>query len=201
MTIDKNKFTKLKLFIDLDKELAYINEMNKRGWKLVYIKGGCLYTFVKTQPDEYFTIQYSESTENISQITTFAAQCGYENIPHTMDGFGDLLYLTGKKDEVSQKFVTDINAQIESHKRIHKKMFSITVINVITSIILLFAILLDLFVGYLAGFPPVSIYSTVFCLIIFLCSLPMDIRIGLIAKNTKKKIVCLESDSLIYESN
>ena len=97
MSKTKDTITKLKLFLDLDKEIEYINKMNRNGWKLVYIKGGCLYTFVKTEPDEYFTVLYCEKKENISQISTFAAQCGYENIPHTMDGLGDLLYLTGKK--------------------------------------------------------------------------------------------------------
>ena len=52
---DKDKITQCRFYFDLEKELKYINEMNKKGYKLVYIKSGCLYTFVKpnlmnTQP-------------------------------------------------------------------------------------------------------------------------------------------------------
>ena len=55
---DKNTITQFKMYYNLDKELEYINEMNRQGWKLVYIKCGCFYSFVKTQPDEYFTTIY-----------------------------------------------------------------------------------------------------------------------------------------------
>lgn len=58
-------------------------------------------------PDEYITVMYAESKENISGVTAFAAQCGYETIPHTMDGFGEIMYLTGKKSEVSKDFVNE----------------------------------------------------------------------------------------------
>ena len=50
---NKEMMKKTKLFFSLEKELNYINEMNKEGWKLVYIKGGCVYHFEKTEPDEY----------------------------------------------------------------------------------------------------------------------------------------------------
>ena len=49
---NKEMMKKTKLFFSLEKELNYINEMNKEGWKLVYIKGGCVYHFEKTEPDE-----------------------------------------------------------------------------------------------------------------------------------------------------
>ena len=121
MSKNKNQITVFKAFIDLDKEVAYINEMNKKGWKLVYIKGGCYYTFVKTEPGEYVTMLYADKKENLSSVTAFAAQCGYECVPHTMDGFGEMIYFTGKKSEVSEEFVTDNKARLESLKTIYKK--------------------------------------------------------------------------------
>ena len=106
--MDNVNIKKFKLFFSLDKELEFINKMNKEGWKLVYIKGGCLYIFEKTEPDEYFTILHATAKEKVLEISSFAAQCGYQAIPHTMDGFGDILYLTGKKAEVSPEFVCEI---------------------------------------------------------------------------------------------
>lgn len=66
MAKDKNKITVFKSYFSLEKELEYINEMNKKGWKLVYIKGGCFYTFVRTQPDEYVTIMHGVKKEEVS---------------------------------------------------------------------------------------------------------------------------------------
>ncbi|MBQ9375545.1 MAG: DUF2812 domain-containing protein, partial [Ruminococcus sp.] len=108
----KDKITKFKLFFDFEKEIEYINKMNKEGWKLVYIKAGCLFTFVIAYPDEYVTILHADKKENLSSVAAFAAQCGYESIPHTMDGVGDVIYLTGKKDEVSADFLSDNESKL-----------------------------------------------------------------------------------------
>lgn len=119
---------KVKSFFDVDKELEYINQMNKKGWKLVYIKLGCFYTFVKTEPDEYTTIIYSDEKQNIASITAFAAQCGYESIPHTNDGMGELVYFTGKKSVVSNEFVSESKEKESVYKRIYKKYRILTYI-------------------------------------------------------------------------
>lgn len=129
--------TKLKFFIDFDKELAYISEMNKNGWKLVYIKWGCFYTFTKTEPYEYITILHFEDKEKISGLTAFAAQCGYETIPHTMDGLGETLYFTGKKSEVSEDFVNDIETKIHAQKKIFKKFFVLNCVLILLNLILI----------------------------------------------------------------
>ena len=76
---NKEMMKKTKLFFSLEKELNYINEMNKEGWKLVYIKGGCVYHFEKTEPDEYFTILHAATKEKVMEISAFAAQCGYQS--------------------------------------------------------------------------------------------------------------------------
>ena len=168
MSKGKNKITKLKLFLDLDKELEYINEMNKEGWKLVYIKGGILYTFVKTQPDEYFTVTYTVEKEEVSKITTFAAQCGYESIPHTMDVFGDMLYLTGKKNEVSQDFVSDRDAQIDSYRRNYKKLFILTILNVAVTALMLGETIFGIHLVILSEFDPVSLGFLIFIALLFI---------------------------------
>lgn len=199
MSKEKNKITKLKLFLDLDKELEYINEMNKQGWKLVYLKGGILYTFVKTQPDEYFTVTYAVAKEEVSRITTFAAQCGYESIPHTMDGFGDMLYLTGKKNEVSQDFVSDREAQADSYKRIYKKLFVMTLINVIITAFMVLETITSTVLICLYGYDPVMLGLLIFIASFSVLDSSIDIVMGLITRRLKKKIKLLETEAVIYE--
>lgn len=200
MSKTENIITKLKLFLDLDKEIEYINDMNTKGWKLVYIKGGCLYTFVKTEPDNYFTVLYCDKKENISQISTFAAQCGYESIPHTMDGFGDILYLTGKKSEVSEEFVSDISSQIECFKKICKKL---SIMTIFIAICTLFMVLETAFwVANMILFPE-DIF-TIVCFIAFfgifsLFYIPITTNMIRICCNYKKKINLLSSELTIYE--
>lgn len=43
MKRENNTITKFKTIFDPDKEIAYINEMNAQGWKLVFIKWGMYY--------------------------------------------------------------------------------------------------------------------------------------------------------------
>lgn len=149
MSKSKNQITRLKLFFDVDKDLEYINQMNKKGWKLVYIKLGCFYTFVKTEPDEYTTIIYSDEKQNIASITAFAAQCGYESIPHTNDGMGELVYFTGKKSVVSNEFVSESKEKASVYKRIYKKYLVYTGL----SYGILLILLAELFyTWYLCGF-------------------------------------------------
>lgn len=200
MSKTKDTITKLKLFLDFDKEIEYINKMNRNGWKLVYIKGGCLYTFVKTEPDEYFTVLYCEKKENISQISTFAAQCGYENIPHTMDGLGDLLYLTGKKNEISEEFVSDISTLIEINTKIKKKFSLMTIILAVVNVLLILES--AFFIADMFLFPediyytiPTAIFITVFAAIYS----PITIVMMRICGKYKNKIKKLEAELTIYE--
>lgn len=200
MSKNNDKITKFKFFLDLDKEVEYINKMNKEGWKLVYIKGGCFYTFVKTAPDEYITVIHAESKEKISEVTTFAAQCGYENIPHTMDGFGDIMYLTGKKNEVSDEFASDYEEQVNVIERIRKKFIVISVIHAVLDVLLLLeAVAINAFVFFPefdASIIPFALGFDIFCLIYLILSF---ILLS-IQRKYKKKIKALKSDSMIYES-
>lgn len=197
---DNNTITEFKLYFDLDKELAYINEMNQKGWKLVYIKGGCFYTFVKTAPDEYITIMHTETKQRLSEVTAFAAQCGYESIPHTMDGFGEVMYLTGKKSEVSAEFISDIPQQVESQKRLCKKFFILTVIYYILLAILLLESAVCYAVPLLAGETnPFFVGICVFFFLLTLVFLCMTVSITLITVKMKKKLKTLRAESAIYE--
>ncbi len=200
---NENKITQLKMYFDLDKEIEYINSMNKKGWKLVYVKLGCLYTFIKSKPDEYVTMYYAEQKENISKIQAFAAQCGYESIPHSNDGFGDLLYLTGRKSEISDEFVCDIDSQIASSERIHKKFRILSIVYIVIDIIMwletCFFLITAHFIsnsGEDAGF--VIGFTAVITVITVLLS-AMTINVVKIVCKVKKRIEKLMADKAIYE--
>lgn len=199
---DENQITQFRLYFDLDKEIAYINSMNKKGWKLVYIKLGCLYTFIKSEPDEYVTMYYAEKKEDISKTQAFAAQCGYESIPHSSDGFGDLLYLTGKKSEISDEFVSDIDGRLASSERIYKKFHIISIVYIILDIFLALESCFFFLISWLFSdakdssvFGGIGIVLLVFTVLY----LVLSVNVIKITKSIKRQIKKLRADKLIYE--
>lgn len=205
----KDKITRLKCYFDIDKEMKYINKMNREGWKLVYVMGGCFYTFVRTQPDEYITILHADKKENLANVAAFAARCGYENVPHTMDGFGDVMYLTGKKSEVSDDFVTDNESKITVNKIVLKKFRIFTVMFAILTALAV-AVVVDNWYHYYTSiliyclrynYAPSAFYTTFalidgLMLIICLISLSILFKITHRIKNRIKK---LKEELSIYE--
>ncbi|MBQ6570616.1 MAG: DUF2812 domain-containing protein [Clostridia bacterium] len=193
----KNKIRKFKFFLDFDKELEYLREMNKKGWKLVYIGGGMGYTFVKTEPDEYITLVYADKKEKISEMSAFAAQCGYETIPHTMDGFSNLLYLTGKKKEIPAEFVQDAESKINSCKLIRHKLRIFCVIYILLFIVLgsIAAVFTS---GALLNKEPVFIaFAVGYCVFAFIYLL-FTLKLFATTHSFTKKIKKLKNDSAIY---
>ena len=195
---NKDKITQCKFYFDLEKELKYINEMNKQGYKLVYIKSGCLYTFIKTQPDEYTTIFYAVEKEKVSQISAFVAQYGYESIPHTMDGFGNLLYLTGKKSEVDADFINDTDSKINFYTIMKKQFSHFCKLYWVMLILFFIATLLLTLTAILAK--SVVLYTIASIYIFF----TITFILGLISllkqkKRYKKRLEELQTNSILYE--
>lgn len=191
---------KTKLFFSLEKELNYINEMNKAGWKLVYIKGGCVYHFEKTEPDEYFTILHAATKEKVMEISAFAAQCGYQSIPHTMDGYGDFLYLTGKKAEVSPEFVCEAPEKTESAKRIYYRFRTLSIVFVVISLLLMYES--GFIVGMRMADPEASVFMTVFGILFMLFSvvyLAMCVYVVMLTAKARRSFKQLQKESEIYE--
>ena len=201
MSKNKDKITEFKSFFDLEKEIAYINEMNKKGWKLVYIKAGCFYTFVKTHPDEYITILHADDKENISSVTAFAAQCGYENIPHTMDGVGELLYLTGKKSEISGEFVNDRDSSKKYYELLHKNMKMFCIIYYIMFIVFtpIFLLYSAFAVTVFADIPVFASFIIAFIVAFEAFYWGCAIKITKIKNRYKKKVLSLSEELNIYE--
>lgn len=195
---DINTITKFKMFYDLDKELEYINQMNRQGWKLVYIKGGCYYTFVRTQPDEYFTTMYADEKNKISQVTAFAAQCGYESIPHTMDGFGNLLYLTAKKGRVSEDFACDRESKIKFASKTSVFYMVSSIVGLILTLLLIFesAVYLMLLIS---DFNVVLASVGLVVLIGAIMMTALTIFMLRLTFKSRKKIKQLKTEGMIYE--
>ena len=198
--MDNSNITKCKLFFSLDKELEFINKMNREGWKLVYIKCGCFYTFEKTEPDEYFTVLHATAKEKVLELSSFAAQCGYQTIPHTMDGFGDLLYLTGKKAEVSPEFVCEAPEKTDSAKRIYQRFRILSIIFVAISVLLVLENIF--FIGRRMTFPGVSVVFVVFGVLFMMFTavyVAMCIYALVLTARARRNMKQLQKESEIYE--
>ena len=197
---NKETMKKSKLFFSLEKELNYINEMNKAGWKLVYIKGGCVYHFEKTEPDEYFTILHAATKEKVMEISAFAAQCGYQSIPHTMDGYGDFLYLTGKKAEVSPEFICEAPKKAESAKRIYHRFRTLSIVFVVISLFLMYQA--GFMIGTRLADPDASVALTVICVLFTLFAavyLAMCVYVLMLTAKARRSYKQLQKESEIYE--
>ena len=197
---NKETMKKSKLFFSLEKELNYINEMNKAGWKLVYIKGGWVYHFEKTEPDEYFTILHAATKEKVMEISAFAAQCGYQSIPHTMDGYGDFLYLTGKKAEVSPEFICEAPEKAESAKRIYHRFRTLSIVFVVISLFLMYQA--GFMIGTRMADPDASVALTVICVLFTLFAavyLAMCVYVLMLTAKARRSYKQLQKESEIYE--
>ena len=197
---NKETMKKSKLFFSLEKELNYINEMNKAGWKLVYIKGGCVYHFEKTEPDEYFTILHAATKEKVMEISAFAAQCGYQSIPHTMDGYGDFLYLTGKKAEVSPEFICEAPEKAESAKRIYHRFRTLSIVFVVISLFLMYQA--GFMIGTRMADPDASVALTAICVLFTLFAavyLAMCVYVLMLTAKARRNYKQLQKESEIYE--
>lgn len=199
MKAEKNTITIAKFFFDIDKEFDYINEMNKKGWKLLYNKWGIFMTFEKTEPDEYFTIMHTESKENMAKVTAFAAQCGYESIPHTMDGFGEVLYLTGKKSGVSNEFVSGADEKIKVYKRLNKKLFALTIAYIILDLLFVAetAFIMGMALNY--GYDSFDLIISAILGGFAILFIGLTVKLASMIRRYKKKIKQIKADSMIFE--
>lgn len=135
--MSRTELTHFKLFFDLDKELEYILEMNRLGWRLERVTLGSRYRFVRTEPEEYTTLIYAEKRSRVRDTAALAMRCGYEEIPHKGDGLSRALYLTGRRDEVSPVFFADEKTTLRAYRLMFKRLFVITLLCVILTLALI----------------------------------------------------------------
>lgn len=205
------KLTKIKFFVDLEKEEQYLNEMNKKGWKLEYAQLGCIFRFTQSEPDEYFTAFYATDKAQVQQMTSAAVMSGYECIPHTFDYIGNILFLTGKKGKVDENFISD-----NENRRNHCKQLSIfygasALVCILTAIVALVALICclptviraidqwelyceyhsDLFISLFIATGFVSVCLIILCI--------YSTSLSRLFLKTKKQYDILNSDMRLYE--
>lgn len=120
-----------KLFFDIEKENEYISEMNRLGWKLERVRLGWIYEFSRTEREEYTTVLFAEESSKVNKTKAFARRCGFELIPHRFDGLKSVLYLTGRRGEISPVFHNDSNSLMRAHSLTHRRFSVLSVICVL----------------------------------------------------------------------
>ena len=105
--MSESRLKQHRLFFDIEKENEYVSEMNRLGWKLERVRLGWTYEFSKSEREEYTTVIFAEESSKVKETEAFAKRCGFELIPHRFDGLKDVLYLSGRRDEVSPVFHND----------------------------------------------------------------------------------------------
>lgn len=129
--MSKSRLKQHKLFFDIEKENEYVSEMNRLGWKLERINFGWTYEFSRTNREEYTTVIFAEESSKVSETTAFAKRCGFELIPHRFDGLKDVLYLCGRRDEVSPVFHNDSKSLMRAYRLTHRRFSVLSVICVL----------------------------------------------------------------------
>ena len=112
-----DRTTKFRMFISIEKEEAFINNMNKSGWKLEFVQFGCIFKFAKTSEEHFTTICATDKSATL-KMTSAAVLSGYEVIPHSFDGMSNFLYLTGRKDAMDSDFFSDNQNKLVHYKNI-----------------------------------------------------------------------------------
>ena len=132
------KMTEFRLFADVEKEVAFINKLNKQGWKLEFIHLGAFYKFVKTN-EKYFTTVYVTDRSNIQKMISAAVMSGYEVVPCLSidSSMSKFLYLTGREGEVDEEFVNDNGSKLNHLKNIKNSYLFQFIIVLIPCIMLL----------------------------------------------------------------
>lgn len=114
----KNRKTVFKAFINREKEEAYLNKMNKQGWKLVSVRFA-FYTFEKTEPDQYTTVLHFADRLYQTTFIRTVTECGGE-IPYQSNaGNCILFYISLPSDTKNVEFLTDNRSKLDSKKRLN----------------------------------------------------------------------------------
>ncbi len=110
---------KSKLLASVEREQAFINEMNQKGYRLVSIWSSNRYRFQETT-EEHFTIVRAVPKERVAELSKAAEENGYTCIPHSWDGMGNFLYLDGVRGISNEAFLSD-EADIAVYKeKVHQ---------------------------------------------------------------------------------
>ncbi len=114
----KNRKTVFKAFVSREKEEAYLNEMNKQGWRLSSVRFA-LYTFVKTEQNEYMTVLHFAERQYQTTFVRTVTECGCEIAHQANEGKNILFYINVPVGSESIEFLTDNQSKLDSKKRLN----------------------------------------------------------------------------------
>lgn len=191
------KITHFKLFFDFENEHNYLNEMNRLGWKLERVRLGCLYGFSKTAPEKYATLLYAAKKDKADADAALARRCGFEEVPHTADGMKDMLYLTGKRDEVSPVFYLDEHAVFRANQIMFRRFFVMSIICLVLTLAIIAELALLFIIPMIASgksieeiplFFSLSIGFSVIALVFCFLTIYMFRRVGKVRRTLEEML-------------
>ena len=110
--------TVCKIFINHEKEEAYLNKMNRKGWKLSSVRL-TFYTFVKTDPNEYMTVFHFADRQNQTSFIRMVTECGCEIANQSNEGKSILFYVNVPIESENIVFLTDNSSKLDFNKRLN----------------------------------------------------------------------------------
>lgn len=128
----KNKIVKCRLYLTIDREEKFLNEMCQKGWKPVKIILGMFFKFVRCEPNEYIarvtTSMKSKSAaasrQKREQMAEFLIDSGAEVIPETLNvDINTRIYAVRPSNLGEFEINTDIDSLIADYtarRRYHK---------------------------------------------------------------------------------
>lgn len=109
--------TVFKAFVDREKEVAYLNEMNAKGWKLAAVRFS-FYTFDKTEPNKYKTVFYFAKREHQTTFVRTVTECGGEIAHQSNEGKCILFYVNVPVYSENIDFLTDNQSKLDFKRRL-----------------------------------------------------------------------------------
>ncbi len=109
--------TVFKAFVDREKEEAYLNEMNAKGWKLAAVRFS-FYTFDQTEPNKYKTVFHFVKREYQTSFVRTVTECGGEIAHQSNEGKCILFYINVPVDSENADFLTDNQSRLDFKKRL-----------------------------------------------------------------------------------
>ncbi|MBO5914093.1 MAG: DUF2812 domain-containing protein [Clostridia bacterium] len=206
----KNKITVFKAFVCRKKEETYLNEMNKRGWKLSMLRFG-FYTFIKTEPNEFMTVLHFAERQYQTTFLRTVTECGCEVAHQESAGKYILFYINAPVGSENIDFLTDNQSKLNFNKRLslqYKREFiplfaviPFTVLPVLMSIPITamifrtapedpYSLMKDYLFGYIGN------------AVLFLCGLicaTMGAYILVLYSKTKREIKRISNEMKIFE--
>lgn len=110
--------TVCKIFINREKEEAYLNNMNRQGWKLSSVRT-IFYTFAKSEVKEYMTVLHFANRQYQASFVRTITECGCEIANQSNEGKNILYYISIPTESENLDFLTDNSSRLDFKQRLN----------------------------------------------------------------------------------